>query len=187
MGKKSAEKAKQLASLARKLVYLSGNKFKTGVGLYEQALHKAQFVPGFVRHCYDARKCIEMNTQILELYVMEHRAEVLKNKKVRPHKQSIAEPKPWEKPQTVSGVDVASPEFLQTYEWRKVRMEALKKHGARCMCCGASPANGAVMNVDHIKPRKLWPSLALDLNNLQVLCHDCNHGKGNWDTTDWRK
>ena len=86
----------------------------------------------------------------------------------------------------VAGVDVASSAFLETYEWRKVRMEALKKYGPKCMCCGATPADGAVMNVDHIKPRKLWPSLALDVSNLQILCHECNHGKGNWDQTDWR-
>ena len=76
--------------------------------------------------------------------------------------------------------------FLFSYEWRKLRMQALKKHGAKCQCCGASPATGAVMNVDHIKPRKTHPELALDINNLQVLCHECNHGKGNWDMTDWR-
>lgn len=87
----------------------------------------------------------------------------------------------------VSGIDVTSTEFLSTYQWRKVRMEALKKYGPRCQCCGATPATGAIMNVDHIKPRKLFPSLALDVNNLQILCHDCNHGKGNWDQTDWRK
>jgi 5-methylcytosine-specific restriction endonuclease McrA len=81
----------------------------------------------------------------------------------------------------------AKDSFLRTFEWRKVRMQALKKYGAKCMCCGATPATGAVMNVDHIKPRKLWPSLALDINNLQILCHDCNHGKGNWDMTDWRE
>jgi len=81
----------------------------------------------------------------------------------------------------------ASNEFLLSYEWRKVRMEALKRHGARCQCCGASPATGAVLNVDHIKPRRLHPHLALDLDNLQVLCAECNHGKGNWDETDWRK
>jgi len=88
---------------------------------------------------------------------------------------------------SVDGIDVTTNEFLSTYQWRKVRMEALKKYGPKCMCCGATPATGAVMNVDHIKPRKLFPSLALDINNLQVLCHECNHGKGNWDQTDWRK
>lgn len=91
-----------------------------------------------------------------------------------------------QKPVKVAGVDVASDAFLSTFEWRKVRMEALKKYGPRCQCCGATPADGAVMNVDHIKPRKKWPSLALDVNNLQILCHECNHGKGNWDDTDWR-
>jgi len=80
----------------------------------------------------------------------------------------------------------ASNEFLESFAWRKLRMEALKKYGATCQCCGASRKTGAVINVDHIKPRKLFPSLALDLNNLQVLCHECNHGKGNWDMTDWR-
>jgi len=84
------------------------------------------------------------------------------------------------------GVDVASKDFLETFAWRKLRMEALKKYGPKCMCCGATPATGAVMNVDHVKPRKLFPALALDINNLQILCHECNHGKGNWDQTDWR-
>ncbi len=87
---------------------------------------------------------------------------------------------------SVESGDVSSSDFLRTYKWRKLRMEALRLHGARCQCCGASPATGAVMNVDHIKPRKTHPHLALDINNLQILCHECNHGKGNWDTTDWR-
>lgn len=81
----------------------------------------------------------------------------------------------------------ARDEFLMSYEWRKLRMVVLKKRGARCECCGASPKDGTtVLNVDHIKPRKLHPELALDESNLQVLCHACNHGKGNWDQTDWR-
>jgi hypothetical protein len=82
---------------------------------------------------------------------------------------------------------VATDAFLRSYEWRRVRMQALKKYGNRCQCCGASPITGAVINVDHIKPRKLFPDLALTLENLQVLCADCNHGKGNWDMTDWRQ
>jgi 5-methylcytosine-specific restriction endonuclease McrA len=81
----------------------------------------------------------------------------------------------------------ASSAFLESYEWRRVRMQAIKKYGSRCQCCGATPADGAVMNVDHIKPRRLFPQLALDIDNLQILCNPCNHGKGNWDMTDWRK
>jgi len=80
----------------------------------------------------------------------------------------------------------ASGEFLESYEWRKLRMEILLRDGARCACCGASRFEGRVMHVDHIKPRRLFPSLALDPANLQVLCDLCNHGKGNWDQTDWR-
>ncbi len=82
---------------------------------------------------------------------------------------------------------VAQDEFLSSFAWRKLRLQALLKYGRRCMCCGATPEAGAVMNVDHIKPRKLWPSLALDINNLQVLCADCNHGKGNWSQRDFRR
>lgn len=107
-----------------------------------------------------------------------------RQQKLRSDVRTTVSTKP--RPTKVAGVDVTSAEFLNTYEWRKLRMEALKKYGPKCMCCGATPATGAVMNVDHIKPRKAWPSLAMDINNLQILCHECNHGKGNWDQTDWR-
>jgi 5-methylcytosine-specific restriction endonuclease McrA len=108
-----------------------------------------------------------------------------------PHRQAIAiasqakrdlaqgkQPKPLIRPE--------SDDFLLSYEWRRARMTALKRYGAKCQCCGATPETGARINVDHIKPRKIFPHLALDQDNLQVLCHECNHGKGNWDMTDWR-
>ena len=82
---------------------------------------------------------------------------------------------------------VQTNEFLSSYEWRKIRLEALLKYGRKCLCCGSSPETGAVLNVDHIKPRKTHPELALCLDNLQVLCHECNHGKGNWNDTDFRQ
>lgn len=110
------------------------------------------------------------------------RKRLKKERKAKRQRQKLAYA-----PSVAAGtVGVASKEFLLTYEWRAVRMQALKKYGAKCQCCGATPASGAVMNVDHIKPRKLFPELALSLDNLQVLCHECNHGKGNWDMTDWR-
>lgn len=93
------------------------------------------------------------------------------------------------KPKRKKGVrnDVNLPSFLESYEWRKLRMKVLKLHGAACQCCGRSRRDGVVIHVDHIKPRRKYPELALVLDNLQVLCHECNHGKGNWDETDWRE
>lgn len=76
------------------------------------------------------------------------------------------------------------PDFYQSPEWRDVRYKALKKHGAACQCCGAKPP--PPLHVDHIKPRITHPYLALHIGNLQVLCADCNKGKGWKDDTDWR-
>ena len=81
---------------------------------------------------------------------------------------------------------VQTDEFLKSYEWRKLRMQVLVKYGARCQCCGATAKDGVRIHVDHIKPRKKFPELALVVANLQVACEVCNHGKGNWDETDWR-
>lgn len=70
--------------------------------------------------------------------------------------------------------------FYRSSEWRRVRYLALTKSKV-CMCCG----NTGVLHVDHKIPRSVRPDLALTLSNLQVLCEDCNLGKGNWDSTDW--
>ncbi len=84
-------------------------------------------------------------------------------------------------------------QFYLSWEWRELRMTVLKKHGARCQCCGASRAHVTAAGspvricVDHIQPlSKRW-DLRLDPDNLQVLCDECNQGKGAWDTTDWRE
>lgn len=76
-------------------------------------------------------------------------------------------------------------DFLDSRAWKILRYQAFEKYGNRCQCCGATPADGVKMHVDHIKPKSTHPELALDLNNLQILCEDCNVGKINqWDT-DW--
>jgi len=82
---------------------------------------------------------------------------------------------------------LSSQRFYISREWRRVRYQALKKHGAKCQCCGMSPSkHGIVLHVDHVKPRSKYPALELELSNLQVLCEDCNLGKSNIDVTDWR-
>lgn len=76
--------------------------------------------------------------------------------------------------------------FYESREWRELRYRALVLHGGACQCCGATAKDGVRLHVDHIKPRSLWPSLELQITNLQVLCESCNLGKSNKDATDWR-
>lgn len=75
-------------------------------------------------------------------------------------------------------------DFLLSAEWKAMRKKVVDHYGAVCMCCGATPKRG--INVDHIKPRKLYPELSLNFDNLQVLCGRCNKGKGNKHMTDYR-
>ena len=74
-------------------------------------------------------------------------------------------------------------ELYASYEWKKLRYATIVKYGPVCMACGSTKN----INVDHIKPPRFFWSLRLDPNNVQILCSACNHGKGNWDQTDWRE
>jgi 5-methylcytosine-specific restriction endonuclease McrA len=76
--------------------------------------------------------------------------------------------------------------FYDTAEWKQLRYSALAASDGRCQCCGASAAEGAQLRVDHIQPISQAPHRKADPTNLQVLCNDCNWGKGGWDQTDWR-
>ena len=77
--------------------------------------------------------------------------------------------------------------FYSSVEWRELRVRVLEKYDCKCMMCGRSPKyHNVVLNVDHIKPRRKFPDLALCFDNLQVLCGACNHGKGNKYETDHR-
>ena len=75
--------------------------------------------------------------------------------------------------------------FLKSADWRRLRYLALKQADGRCTACGASAKDGVSLHVDHIKPRYSHPELALCMDNLQILCEDCNLGKGAWDQTEW--
>ena len=78
-------------------------------------------------------------------------------------------------------------EFYSSSAWKTLRYQALKNTDGMCQCCGAKASDGVQIHVDHIKPRSKHPRLELDLDNLQVLCGDCNVGKDNWDDTNWKQ
>lgn len=83
-------------------------------------------------------------------------------------------------------------EFYRSWDWKQLRFQVLKLQGRICQCCGATAgsrdANGKPVKivVDHIKPISKHWELRLQRSNLQVLCDDCNMGKGAWDQTDFR-
>lgn len=69
--------------------------------------------------------------------------------------------------------------FLQSAAWKALRLTVIARYGAKCMRCGHTPRQPLKINVDHVKPRKFYPELALEESNLQVLCASCNKAKGN--------
>ncbi len=77
--------------------------------------------------------------------------------------------------------------FYQTPEWRELRYRVLEHYGNKCMACGRGPSVGIIIHVDHILPRSIYPEHALNFDNMQVLCEDCNIGKSNKFEKDWRK
>jgi len=77
-------------------------------------------------------------------------------------------------------------DFYSSKKWREVRYIALQQSGGTCSLCGARSSDGVQLHVDHIKPRSKFPKYQFDLDNLQILCEDCNLGKSNYDDTDWR-
>lgn len=77
-------------------------------------------------------------------------------------------------------------DFLRSSAWKALRKSVLQHYGAKCMCCGYASDKRGKINVDHIKPRKFFPELALEFDNLQVLCARCNKDKGNKHMTDYR-
>lgn len=75
--------------------------------------------------------------------------------------------------------------FYKSREWIKLSYQTKIIRGRKCECCGAEPPKVRI-NTDHVKPIKKYWDLRFDPNNLQILCEDCNLGKGSWDETDFR-
>lgn len=76
--------------------------------------------------------------------------------------------------------------FYKSRVWKIVRQRALKIYGAECHCCLSQGSKLEPLHVDHIKPKSLYPRLALDITNLQILCKKCSEQKSNLHETDYR-
>ena len=70
----------------------------------------------------------------------------------------------------------------EKHHYYKNRYELLKKANFKCQCCGSSPKEdpSVRLQIDHIKPKSKGGTDKKD--NLQILCWECNIGKGNRDS-----
>ncbi|MEL7140599.1 MAG: HNH endonuclease signature motif containing protein [Cyanobacteria bacterium J06573_11] len=67
--------------------------------------------------------------------------------------------------------------WKQTLGGRKWKRSQLKLQQGLCNSCRCRvKLKGS--HIDHIKPLKHYPQLAIDPSNLQILCSDCNLRKG---------
>lgn len=76
--------------------------------------------------------------------------------------------------------------FYHSDEWQFLRYKALQEAKGKCCLCGRSVKDGIKLNVDHVVPLSVSWGLRNRLENLQVLCDDCNLGKSNKDITSWK-
>jgi 5-methylcytosine-specific restriction endonuclease McrA len=64
--------------------------------------------------------------------------------------------------------------FYQSPAWKTLRAQAIRRDGWCCVVCRASVRAKGAARVDHIKPRREFPELALALSNVRTLCINCD-------------
>ncbi len=63
--------------------------------------------------------------------------------------------------------------------WELLRCAAIEVLGNHCAKCGERCGDiPGLLHVDHVRPVCDYPELALDPDNVQILCADCNRIKG---------
>ncbi|MBU5214572.1 HNH endonuclease [Heyndrickxia oleronia] len=92
--------------------------------------------------------------------------------------------------------------FYKSSEWKSLRLQALERDNYECQECKRQgevytdqhdPDKHKRLDVDHIKEIEDYPDLALELDNLQVLCvwhHNEKHNRFSskppkWDDEKW--
>jgi hypothetical protein len=110
---------------------------------------------------------------------MEKLRRTIARKEMAPRLESMSDN------ELASHLRAAKDVMLGSPAWKELRAKVLAKYGAKCMRCGCQSTKPGRIVVDHVKPRRYYPELAMDENNLQVLCNRCNRDKGN-NLTDYR-
>lgn len=64
--------------------------------------------------------------------------------------------------------------FYHKTAWRKIRLMALQRDHYLCQACLKKGIVTIATEVHHLQPLEQFPSLGLELSNLQSLCWQCH-------------
>ena len=73
--------------------------------------------------------------------------------------------------------------IYQSTRWADIKRTVYYLYEFRCMKCGTKEKE---MHVDHICPVSKYPAMKWSINNMQLLCRDCNMEKSNLNEIDYR-
>lgn len=76
--------------------------------------------------------------------------------------------------------------FSRSLPWITLKKEVNSIYPNKCMCCGKKGTPKEKLQCDHIKPKIKYPTLALEIRNIQLLCPKCNWDKSYTSEQDYR-
>lgn len=68
------------------------------------------------------------------------------------------------------------------YRHKDIKEKLFESSYQKCAFCESKPAESGNIEVEHFKPKSLYPELAFEWNNLLPVCRKCNDSKSNHDT-----
>lgn len=79
------------------------------------------------------------------------------------------------------------PDKVKNSMWKNYRHDDIKKKlfessHQKCAFCESIPGESGNIEVEHFKPKSLYPDLAFDWNNFLPVCRKCNDSKSSHDT-----
>lgn len=79
------------------------------------------------------------------------------------------------------------PHSIKNTMWMHYRHDDIKKKlfassNQKCAFCESKPAESGNIEVEHFKPKSIYPELAFEWDNLLPICRKCNDSKNDHDT-----
>lgn len=79
------------------------------------------------------------------------------------------------------------PKDVKEKMWKHYRHEDIKDalisaSHHKCAFCECKPGESGNIEVEHFKPKSLYPQMAFSWDNLLPVCRKCNEAKSAWDT-----